>query len=55
MCVRQGPARLGEPAPLQLALARGHRWLAMAESDEVKSLREIARKERVDGSIESCC
>lgn len=32
-----------EPTPLQLALARGHRWLAMLESGEVKSLRELAR------------
>ncbi|WP_256324997.1 hypothetical protein [Nitrosomonas sp. Nm132] len=28
--------------PLQLALARGHRWLAMLESGEAKSLKEIA-------------
>ncbi len=31
--------------PLQLALARGHRWLAMLESGEAKSLREIAARE----------
>jgi hypothetical protein len=36
-----------EPTPLQLALARGHRWLSMLESGQVKSLRELARKERV--------
>jgi len=30
------------PPPLRLALARGHRWLAMLESGEAKSLKEIA-------------
>lgn len=39
--------------PLQLALARGHRWLAMLESGEVKSLREIAAREGVDNSYVS--
>lgn len=39
--------------PLQLALARGHRWLAMLESGEVKSLREIAAREGVDCSYVS--
>ena len=33
------------PTPLQLALAHGHRWLAMLESDEVGSMKEIARRE----------
>jgi len=33
------------PTPLQLALARGHRWLAMLESGEVGSMEEIARRE----------
>lgn len=42
-----------EPTPLQLALARGHRWLAMLESGEVKSLKEIAEKEGVDNSYVS--
>ncbi len=42
-----------EPTPQQLALARGHRWLAMLESGEVKFLREIARKEGVDSSYVS--
>ena len=47
----------GEPAkarpwdtattPLQLALARGHRWLAMLESGEAKSLREIATRDLI--------
>jgi len=38
------------PTPLQLALARGHRWLAMPESGEVKSLRELAAREGIDNS-----
>lgn len=41
------------PTALQLALARGHRWLAMLESGEVKSLREIAAREGVDNSYVS--
>ena len=36
-----------------LALARGHRWLAMLESGEVKSMKEIARREGVDDSYVS--
>ena len=50
----------GEPRPwgvaptaLQLALARGHRWLAMLESGQVSSLREIAACEGVDNSYVS--
>jgi hypothetical protein len=50
----------GKPRPwdtaataLQLALARGHRWLAMLESCEAKSLREIAALEGVDNSYVS--
>ncbi len=39
--------------PLQLALARGHRWLAMLESGEVKSLKEIAEHENIDNSYVS--
>jgi len=38
---------------LQLALARGHRWLAMLESGQVSSLREIAAKEGVGNSYVS--
>jgi len=41
--------KVGKPRPwdttataLQLAFARGHRWLAMLESGAAKSLREIA-------------
>lgn len=36
--------------PLQLALARGFRWLRMLESDEAASMSEIARREGVDHS-----
>ena len=50
----------GEPRPwgiaptaLQLALARGHRWLALLESGKVSSLREIATLEGVDNSYVS--
>lgn len=39
--------------PLQLALARGHRWLAMLTSGEAKSLKEIATMERIDNSYVS--
>jgi hypothetical protein len=42
-----------EPTPLQLALARGHRWMAMLESGEVSSMKEIARREGVDDSYVS--
>jgi hypothetical protein len=41
------------PTPLQLALARGHCWLAMLESGEVKSMKEIARREGVGDSYVS--
>jgi hypothetical protein len=37
-----------DPTPLQLALARGHCGLAMLETGQVKSLREIAEKEGID-------
>jgi len=37
----------------RLALARGHRWLAVLESGEADSLREIADKEGVDNSYVS--
>ena len=39
--------------PLQLALARGHRWLAMLESGQVKNLTEIAALEGIDNSYVS--
>jgi len=41
------------PTPLQMALARGHRWLAMLESREVKSLKEIGVGEGIDNSYVS--
>lgn len=43
----------GQPTPLQPALARGHRWLAMLESGVVELLREIARREVADNSYVS--
>lgn len=39
--------------PLQLALARGHRWLAMMESGEVKTMTELAKREGIDNSYVS--
>jgi hypothetical protein len=42
-----------EPTPLQLALARGHRWLAMLESGGASSMKEIARRAGVDDSYVS--
>jgi hypothetical protein len=39
--------------PLQLALARGHRWMAMLESGEVKTMRELAARDGVDNSYVS--
>jgi len=41
------------PTPLQLALARGHCWLAMLESGEAASMKEIARREGVGDSYVS--
>jgi hypothetical protein len=41
------------PTPLQLALVRGHRWLAMLESGEAKSMKEIATREGIDDSYVS--
>ena len=38
------------PSPLQLALTRGHRWLALLTSGEAKSIKEIAAREGVNGS-----
>ncbi len=38
---------------MQLALARGHHWLAMLESGEVGSLRKIPDEEGVDNSYVS--
>ena len=47
------PQKPIDPTPMQLALARGHRWLAMLESGEVKTLTEIAKREGVDNSYVS--
>ena len=41
------------PTSIQLALARGYRWLAMLESGEAKSLKEIAVREGIDNSYVS--
>jgi hypothetical protein len=41
------------PTPIQLALARGHRWLALLESGGAKSMKEIASREGVDDSYVS--
>jgi hypothetical protein len=38
---------------LQLALARGHRWLRMFESGKVGSLKELAELEGIDASYVS--
>jgi hypothetical protein len=37
-----------KPTPIQMALARGHRWLAMLESGEAESLTEVAEHEGMD-------
>lgn len=42
-----------KPTAMQLALARGHRWLAILESGEVKTMRELAAREGVDNSYVS--
>ena len=38
---------------LQLALARGHKWLAILESGEVSTMTEIAKREGIDNSYVS--
>lgn len=47
------PHKPQKPTSIQLALARGHRWLAMLESGEVKTMRELAIREGVDNSYVS--
>lgn len=42
-----------DPTPLQLALARAHCWLAMLETGQVKSLKEIAENEGIVNSYVS--
>lgn len=50
----EGMANLPKkPTAMQLALARGHRWLSMLESGEVKTMRELAAREGVDSSYVS--
>ena len=48
-CESSERTRIGA-TPLQLALARGHRWLRMLEVGEVASLREIAQRDGADHS-----
>jgi hypothetical protein len=37
-----------EPTPIQLALARGHKWLGLLESGKAKNLTEVAEMEGMD-------
>ncbi len=39
-----------QKTPLQVALMRAHRWLALLEEGEVASLSDIARREKTDVS-----
>ena len=50
-----GKARPWDTAatPLQLALVRGYRWLAMLESREASTMTEIAKREGIDNSYVS--
>jgi hypothetical protein len=41
------------PTALQIALARGHRWMRQVESGKVANLTEIARREKLDRSYVS--
>ena len=45
--------RYGEPGSYKVMVVDGHRWLAMLESGEVKTLTEIAKREGVDNSYVS--
>lgn len=38
------------PTALQVALAKGHRWLRQIESGQVANLTEIAKREKLDRS-----
>ncbi|OED43318.1 LacI family transcriptional regulator [Chromatiales bacterium (ex Bugula neritina AB1)] len=42
-----------KPTSLQLALARGHHWLALLESGQASSIKAIAKKEGIDNSYVS--
>ncbi|APF89037.1 LacI family transcriptional regulator [Ralstonia nicotianae] len=41
------------PTALQVALARGHRWLRQIESGQVRNIAEVAKREQVDRSYVS--
>ncbi len=41
------------PTALQVALARGHRWLRQIESGQARNLAEIADREKIDRSYVS--
>lgn len=41
------------PTALQIALARGHRWLRQIESGQVRNIAELASEEKVDRSYVS--
>ena len=41
------------PTALQVALARGHRWLRQIEGGQARNLAEIADRERIDRSYVS--
>ncbi|APF87766.1 MULTISPECIES: LacI family transcriptional regulator [Ralstonia solanacearum species complex] len=41
------------PTALQIALARGHRWLRMIESGQVRNIAELADREKIDRSYVS--
>ncbi|KFX30508.1 LacI family transcriptional regulator [Ralstonia solanacearum] len=41
------------PTALQIALARGHRWLRLIESGQVRNIAEVASQEKVDRSYVS--
>ncbi|MBN8518871.1 MAG: LacI family transcriptional regulator [Candidatus Accumulibacter sp.] len=36
--------------PMQMALAKGHRWLAMLESGQAKSIKALAARQKIDNS-----
>lgn len=37
-----------QPTPIQLALVRGHQWLALLESGKARNLAEVAEMESMD-------
>lgn len=41
------------PTPMQLALVRGHRWLALMESGKARNLAEVAAMEGMDSAYVS--